>query len=124
MHQPPHSAANQRLPVNPEWEVHPTDVARRKAAAEDFLLLDVRQHSEWVHAHIAGATLLPLPELAEKVDQLVDYFEKSIVVYCHHGGRSLAATKYLRQRGFLQVHSMAGGIDAWSQIVDPTLRRY
>lgn len=121
-HDLPAGAADLRVVA--EWEVHPQDVARRLEATEDFLLLDVRQPAEWNTARIRAAKLLPLNELADKVDQLVDYFEKPVVVYCHHGGRSLAATKYLRERGFLRVHSMAGGIDAWSRLVDASIRRY
>ncbi len=119
---PPPSGADLR--VIPEWEVHPRDVAARLSAGEDFLLLDVRQPAEWTTAHLAPAKLLPLNELADKADQLVDYFEKPIVVYCHHGGRSMAATRYLRDRGFLNVYSMAGGIDAYSRLVDGAVRRY
>jgi rhodanese-related sulfurtransferase len=45
-------------------------------------------------------------------------------VHCHHGGRSLRVTQFLRQRGFAQAQNMAGGIDAWSLRIDPTVPRY
>ena len=47
-----------------------------------------------------------------------------IIVHCHHGGRSLRVTNYLRQQGFSQAQNMSGGIDAWSLEVDPAVPRY
>jgi rhodanese-related sulfurtransferase len=113
------------LPVNPTWEVHPTDVKRALDAHEDLLLLDVRQLKEYNYAKIEGATLIPMSELEEKAQtDLAPHKNKRIVVYCHVGGRSLRATSFLRNLGYQNVHSMAGGIEAWSLIIDPTIPRY
>ncbi|MCA9079107.1 MAG: rhodanese, partial [Planctomycetaceae bacterium] len=74
--------------------------------------------------HIAGSTLIPMGELQERVGELQPYRDKQIVVHCHHGGRSLRVTHWLRSQGFDQTQNLTGGIDAWSQTVDPAVPRY
>jgi rhodanese-related sulfurtransferase len=113
------------LTVNPTWEVHPTEVKKCLDSGEDLLLLDVRQLKEWNYAKIEGATLVPMTELEEKAKtELASMKNRRIVTYCHVGGRSLRAAAFLRHLGFENVHSMAGGIEAWSLIVDPAVPRY
>ncbi|MBL8816673.1 MAG: rhodanese [Planctomyces sp.] len=89
-----------------------------------FLLLDCRETQEWNAGRINGATLLPMSELRDRVGELEPHRNQEIVVYCHHGGRSLRVTMWLRQQGFSNVLSMAGGIDQWSQQIDPAIPRY
>jgi len=93
-------------------------------SGEEFLLLDCRQPDEYETASIAGATLLPMGEIAERVSELDSHRDQLIVVHCHHGGRSLRVTHWLRQQGFAAVQNMAGGIDHWSQTVDTSVPRY
>jgi adenylyltransferase/sulfurtransferase len=50
--------------------------------------------------------------------------EKHLLIHCHHGARSLRVTEYLRAQGFTRVSNVAGGIEAWAEQIDPTLRRY
>ena len=57
-------------------------------------------------------------------DELDAWRRKRIVIHCHHGGRSARACGLLRDQGFEQVENLAGGIDAWSQSVDPSVPRY
>lgn len=90
----------------------------------DFLLLDCREKSEYDTVHIPGATLLPMSELQARVGELEAQKDREIVVHCHHGGRSLRVTNWLRQQGFANVKSMAGGIDEWATAIDTTLPRY
>ncbi|HEV2969118.1 MAG TPA: rhodanese-like domain-containing protein [Pirellulales bacterium] len=94
------------------------------AAGADFLLLDCREPDEFAIAKIEGAQLLPMSELAARVDELAPYRDRRIVVHCHHGGRSLRVANWLRGQGFDQAQSMAGGIDAWATEIDPTVPRY
>lgn len=89
-----------------------------------FLLLDCRETSEWNAGRIEGATLLPMSELRDRAAELEPHRNQEIIVYCHHGGRSLRVTMWLRQQGFANVLSMAGGIDQWSQTIDPSIPRY
>jgi adenylyltransferase/sulfurtransferase len=98
------------------------DFARLRAATPDLQLIDVRMPVEWQIAHLEGALLVPLPELEARAGELDS--SAPTVVYCHLGGRSAAAVRFLRTRGFARVANLTGGIDAWSLRVDPTMRRY
>jgi rhodanese-related sulfurtransferase len=91
---------------------------------EDFLLVDCREPDEYALVRIDGAVLIPLGELSARCGELATHRERRIVVHCHHGGRSLKAANWLRQNGFVQAQSLAGGIDAWAAEIDPKMRRY
>src|SRR5437867_2470917 len=88
---------------------------------EKFVLLDCREPSEVATARIAGSLHIPMREIPAKLAELEPNKDGRIVVHCHHGGRSLRVTHYLRQQGFDQVQNMAGGIDAWSQQIDASV---
>lgn len=89
---------------------------------EPPLLLDVREPEEYAIAHLPGCVLIPLGELASRVREVPD--DRPIIVYCHHGVRSLHAAMFLKQSGIEDVASMRGGIDAWSLQIDPSVKRY
>jgi adenylyltransferase/sulfurtransferase len=94
----------------------------RMQSGEPFVLLDVREPFEFELAQIEGANLIPLGELpqrANELDRTADIF-----VLCHSGMRSARAAEFLRSAGFARVASVAGGIDAWSEEVDPSVPRY
>ena len=90
-----------------------------------IVLLDCREPDEHATTRIEGAQLMPLSTWtmafpgAFPADK-----ETAIVIHCHHGMRSLRATRFLRQQGYTRVQSMAGGIEAWSLEVDPKVPRY
>ncbi len=85
-------------------------------------LLDVRQPEELEIAHIAGALHIPLGELSGRLGELDP--ARAIVALCHHGVRSEMAGRVLERNGFAHVAHLSGGIDAWSQEIDPTVPRY
>jgi rhodanese-related sulfurtransferase len=93
-------------------------------AGGDFLLLDCREPDEYATVRIEGAKLVPMSELADRVSELEPFRNHPIVVHCHHGGRSLRVARWLREQGYPQVQSMAGGIDQWAVEIDPKLPRY
>jgi rhodanese-related sulfurtransferase len=93
-------------------------------AGVPLVFLDVRQPEEYAIGHIAGCKLIPLGELPSRLGELEVAPDEPIVVYCHHGVRSLRAVNYLMQMGFTNVVSLAGGIEAWSLQVDPSIKRY
>jgi rhodanese-related sulfurtransferase len=89
-----------------------------------FTLLDCREPDEVTAACIAGSTHIPMREIPSRLEELEPHKTGRLVVHCHHGGRSLRVTQFLRQQGFDQAQNMAGGIDAWSQEIDATVPRY
>jgi rhodanese-related sulfurtransferase len=92
--------------------------------AAEWLLLDCRTPEEHATANIAGAMLLPMQEITERLAEIEAWRGKPIIVHCHHGMRSLRVAKWLREQGFTLAQSMQGGIDAWSTDVDPAVPRY
>lgn len=91
---------------------------------DELVILDVRESYEFDYAAIAGAKLIPLGELPDRVNELTKFKDKLIVAHCHHGVRSAHAIQFLQTRGFKRVKNLAGGIDAWSRDVDSTVPRY
>lgn len=104
-----------------EIEIQPQDLKARLDRGERPFLLDVRWPQEYEVCRFDGSRLIPLDQLASSLDELDA--DQEIVVVCHHGVRSLNAAVFLRQHGF-EAKSLAGGIDLWSQIIDPTVPRY
>lgn len=123
-HNPANPTASPTLEIDPLWEVHPTQLKQWLDEHAEVLIIDVRQPKEWTAAHIQAATLIPLDQLETRLDQIDSWKDRRVVVHCHHGVRSMNATAFLRHRGFTNVHSLAGGIDAWSLLADPTVPRY
>lgn len=107
----------------------PTEISNKKVkqlldSSSDVLLLDCRQTEEYEICQIEGSILIPMSEIPQRVAELESAREKPIVVYCHHGIRSLQVVHWLRQQGFANSQSLAGGIDAWSQVIDPSVATY
>jgi adenylyltransferase/sulfurtransferase len=103
-----------------EIDVH--ELRRRFQSNESFELIDVREPHEYEIAHIDGAKLIPLGELPSRIDELPR--DKEIVVHCHSGMRSAHAVQLLQKAGFARSLNLAGGIDAWSVEIDPSVDRY
>ncbi len=103
-------------------QINPVQLKERLDSGQVGLLLDVRDDWEHSMAAIADSTHIPLAELVDRLQELA--FEDDIVVYCHFGQRSYQAGLLLKEAGFNNVYNLAGGIDAWSQLVDPSIRRY
>lgn len=108
----------------PLREKSATEVAELRARGEAFLLLDVREPAEATRACIEGARLIPLGDLAERVEELAKWREGTVVVHCKSGGRSAKACATLAELGFRDVWNLTGGIEAWSLTVDPRVARY
>lgn len=89
----------------------------------DMHLLDCREADEYELVKIDGAAFIPMSELQQRVGELEKHKERPIVVFCHHGRRSLMVAQWLRAQGYA-AQSMAGGIDAWAAEIDPSLPRY
>ena len=103
-------------------EISVFELAAKRDAAEAVLLLDVREPDEIATASIAGATAIPMREIPERLAELPH--DRPIAVLCHSGARSGRVAAYLNQNGFPEAVNVAGGIDAWSRSIDPSVPTY
>jgi len=101
-------------------ELTPADVQRRQAAGERLFILDVREPAEYAEGHIAGSTLIPLGQLANRIGKLPQ--DRPIVAVCRSGNRSSAALSVLTRAGFTNVLNLRGGMTAWARSGLPTKR--
>ncbi len=107
--------------VDAQSDVTPEEVKRRMDSGERLFVLDVREPHEYAIANIGGY-LIPLGELPGRIKELDS--SREIIVHCQHGMRSAKAVEILRKNGFANARNLAGGIDAWAQRIDRSLRRY
>ena len=103
-------------------QIEPAEVQRLRAGERPPLIVDCREPEEHAIVHLEDAELVPLSRIPAKAAELAER-EGPVVVYCHHGIRSLQAAELLRQHG-VDARSMAGGIDRWSVEIDPAKPRY
>ena len=111
----------------PRWpptagEMSSNELKARLESGDRPFLLDVRNPEEILICRIEGATLIPLPELPKRLDELDR--NREIVVHCKSGGRSAKAVDLLKAAGFDRVANLSGGILGWIDAVDPSLNRY
>ncbi len=103
-------------------EIRPQDLKVRLDKGEQPVLLDVREHEEVAIVQLSGAVHIPMGEVPGRLHELDP--DKEIIVYCHHGVRSMRVAQFLVQRDFAKVVNLAGGIDAWVLDVEPGMARY
>ncbi|MCY4081474.1 MAG: rhodanese-like domain-containing protein [Caldilineaceae bacterium] len=113
----------------PEVSVH--DVAAKQKEESEFLLVDVREPNELELASLPDGDFInmPLSELRERrldaiPQDLRQNKEMDVVLFCHKGLRSAQVTVFLRQQGWSNAVSMAGGIDAWADEIDESVGKY
>ncbi|PYS81619.1 MAG: rhodanese [Acidobacteria bacterium] len=102
--------------------ITPAKFAERRRRGEELLLIDVREPEEYELARLEGARLLPLSlfnEWAPSLDR-----EQETVFMCHHGVRSAQVCAFLARQGFTKIYNLVGGIDRWSNEIDPSVPRY
>jgi rhodanese-related sulfurtransferase len=107
------------------FEISASEVKAKLDAGEKLILIDVREPFEHAIASIAGAELIPMnsvPARLAELDGKAD--EGTLIVFCHHGMRSLNVVNWLRGQGVEACQSMAGGIEAWSISIDRSIARY
>jgi len=105
-------------------QISPEELQQRFLDDEPTALLDVRELEENEFVSLPNSILIPLGELSSRLDELESFKDRDIVVYCHHGIRSLQAIGILRHHGFLRLRNLAGGIDRFAIQVAPELPRY
>jgi adenylyltransferase/sulfurtransferase len=108
--------------------IHPDEVTVQelKKALDNpdlgICAIDVREPYEHRVAHIQGVPLMPLSQLAQRFTELNP--DQTYYLYCKMGVRSLTAVEFLRQHGFKSLKSVRGGINAWSEEIDPSVPNY
>jgi rhodanese-related sulfurtransferase len=107
------------------FEISPEAFAalRNQPGTNPPVLLDVREPWEVEVAVIHGSLSMPMGDIPSRANAELDP-DAHIIAVCHHGVRSLNVAVWLRNQGFVQAQSLAGGIDAWSRAVDPSVTRY
>jgi sulfur-carrier protein adenylyltransferase/sulfurtransferase len=103
-------------------EISVQELKGKMNARDAFELIDVREPFEFEIARIEGAKLIPLGEITDRTDELDR--AQTLILHCHSGRRSAQAVRLLKQRGFANVYNLAGGIDAWSEFIDPDVPKY
>ncbi len=108
--------------VEHDFEMTVAELRQWREEGRQVTLIDVRNPPEWEICRIDGAKLIPMGEIQARLGELNP--EDIIVAHCHHGARSAQVVGYLRQKGFSKAINLAGGIEAWSVEVDPSVPRY
>jgi len=113
---------NQQSTTDVPLEIDVRTAADLLARGKPLLLVDVREPWEFEICRIFGAQLIPMGTIPANLQALDT--DDPIICYCHHGMRSLDVAVWLRGQGVAQAQSLAGGIDRWSQDIDPSVPRY
>jgi rhodanese-related sulfurtransferase len=93
------------------------------ASAASLCLLDIREPWEVQICALPGCLHIPMGELPARLQQALRP-DQHIIVVCHHGVRSLYVTRWMREQGYARTQSLAGGVEAWAERIDPTLPVY
>lgn len=99
-----------------------SELKKLRDEKKPHFLLDVREQGEWDTAKIEGAKLIPMREVPGRLSDIPK--DKPVVVHCHKGGRSAKITKFLLDNGYSDVKNLGGGIEAWSEEIDPSVPTY
>jgi molybdopterin/thiamine biosynthesis adenylyltransferase/rhodanese-related sulfurtransferase len=103
-------------------EITPRELSGRLRRGDVIDLIDVREPYEWRIARIEGARLIPLGRIGASASEIAR--DRDVVLYCHHGARSQVAGEALVAQGFDRIWNLSGGIDRWSEEVDPSVPTY
>jgi rhodanese-related sulfurtransferase len=103
-------------------EISPQELQSQLASGADVVILDVREPWELALCAVPGAIAIPMNEVPQRLAELDR--NRPIAVMCHHGARSLRVAHFLAQQGFPAVSNLSGGIDAWREQIDPSMRPY
>ncbi|MDH3743938.1 MAG: molybdopterin-synthase adenylyltransferase MoeB [Acidobacteriota bacterium] len=105
-----------------DFHISPLELHQRLEEGAEVVVLDVRTAKEFAICQLQDASLIPVSEIPGRLDELAT--DRPLIVYCHHGPRSVQVVRFLRSQGFPRARNLAGGINAWSLLVDPSVPRY
>jgi len=103
-------------------ETNVADVKRRIEAGEKFLLVDVREESEWANGHLPGAVYMGRGVIERDIEQKVPDTSTKLILYCGGGFRSALVAENLQKMGYTNVESMDGGWRGWLEAGLPTTK--
>tara|TARA_B100001769_G_scaffold149817_1_gene117446 strand:- start:2634 stop:2954 length:321 start_codon:yes stop_codon:yes gene_type:complete len=103
-------------------EISVTQAHELREKNPTLLFLDVREAEEVNFCKIPNSLHIPLGEIPHRLDSFPK--DTSIIIYCHHGMRSMSAVNFLRAKGYGKATNLSGGIDAWSSKIDPNIPTY
>ena len=103
-------------------EISVTDAHKQLSSAQPPILIDVREPDEHAHCCVAQARLIPLADIPNQLASIPT--DHPVLIICHHGGRSMRATQFLRSKGYPLASNIKGGIEQWSLKVDTQIPRY
>ncbi len=113
------SQSNESVPL----QISVSEAHRQLSAdPKNTVLIDVREPHEIAICAIDGSLHIPMRQIPENLSAIPS--DKYVLVHCHHGGRSLRVTEYLRAKGLPRVSNVDGGIDGWAQEMEPAMARY
>jgi adenylyltransferase/sulfurtransferase len=118
----PASCSNSTPMSETPLEVTVEEAQRLLSDPNPPLLIDVREMDEYAVCRIEGSRLIPMNTVPMRLAEIPQ--DVPVLVQCHHGGRSMKVTHFLRSKGYARVSNVKGGIDAWSLKVDPKVPRY
>lgn len=98
------------------------ELKKKMDGGDKPLLLDVREPHEYALADLPDAIKVPLQTLPRNLERVPK--DRDLVVYCRSGGRSANAVQFLRQMGYEKAVNLSGGINAWAERIDSTMRKY
>lgn len=108
--------------MEPIIQLTPAELENFLSLHPDAVLLDVREDAELAICSLKDCIHIPMNMIPLRQNELPD--DCPIVLYCHHGIRSLHTAMYLSEAGFENLYNLKGGIDAWSVEIDPVVPRY
>lgn len=106
----------------PNHDIDAHVLAGMRADGAPHTVLDIREPAELAICAIGDSVAMPMQQVPCRIETLPR--DHPLVVVCHHGVRSAMVTAFLRDNGFDNAWNLAGGIDAWSRLIDPDMARY
>jgi len=103
-------------------EITVEELKEKRAGEDPPVLVDVREPLEYAISDLSDSIKIPLATLPQSLDRVPR--DRDVVVYCRTGGRSGNAVQFLQQKGYGRAKNLAGGINAWAERIDRTLRTY
>jgi adenylyltransferase/sulfurtransferase len=119
----PAATPPQSAPASYPLEISVTEARRAlDASPANTVLVDVREPYEVEICRVAGSLFIPMRQIPAQLGTLPR--DKHLLIFCHHGSRSMNVTRYLRANGYSAVTNVAGGIAAWADQIEPRMQRY